>query len=159
MEKTEEERIKEAKNKLLNSLANKPTTYKIDVLDNSMLPEELKGEKVISMTIKPPTLSIMTAAALETNQIPEEVLKMEVYSLKKSLPYLDNVLRILCIMSCENQDYPVWLIEFLKKNTTPEDVFKMLQECHIKMKSDFFLNSFHIVNTNPMMMNKPMKKD
>lgn len=160
MDKQDENIINEAeaRKQVLHALMEKPTTYKIDVEVGSMLPKDLKDSKEIEMIIKPPTLHVMTLAGLEANKIPEEILNIKEFSLQKALPYVDEVIRILCIMVYQDDEYPEWWEEFFKKNCTPDEIFKMLQECHVKMRSDFFLNSFQIIGTNPMMMTKPKKK-
>jgi hypothetical protein len=143
--------------KLLQALIEEPTRYTIDVLDGTMLPENIKNKKTLDFVVKPPTLEILSKAAIILQEVPEEILKAESLGLKEVAPYIDLIIKVICTVSYgQKGDYPDWYEPFFKSNITPKEAFGIFQEVSIKMQSDFFLSSFQIATKlNPLMLKNP----
>lgn len=142
----------EGQKKLLNAFLEKPTTYSIDVRDNSMLPTSLIDEDKINITIKPPSMYVLSLCADVLSEIPKEVYESKEMKLDEALKYADNIAKVLCILSSETNDYPKWKEAFILKNVSLLDLLKVMQETALKCNPAFFLNSFQIaVAQNPML--------
>lgn len=143
--------------KLLTALIEEPTRYHIEVLDATMLPENIKNKKSLDFVIKAPTLDTLAKAANLLQQVPEDILKAETLQLKEAVPYLDIIIKVICTVSYgQKGNYPDWYEPFFKHNVTPKEAFGIFQEVSIKMQSDFFLSSFQIISKlNPLMMRDP----
>lgn len=139
--------------KLLEAVIEKPTTYEVDVLDNSMLPEKLKNRKTISFVIKPPTISTLTRCAIHLDDIPEELKTGKSTNLEEAIKHTGTLVKMICVLSWgKATDYPDWYEDFMKENLTPKEVFYIFHESSLKMGTDFFLTSFQIASENPMAM-------
>ena len=150
------------KQKALNALMEKPSTYFIEVIDNSMLPTSLIDDKEIKFTIAPPSPGVMAMCAVYLNEIPKELLQPEAkVTLQDMLPYTETLLKIICVIAHgKESDYPEWWLKFLLFNTEPKDVYKIFHETALKMQSDFFLTSFQIASQiNPMTMRMMKRKE
>ena len=144
---------------LVQSVIQKETRYTIDVQDNSMLPEKMKSRKTVDFVIKPPTPGMLCQAAQHLLDIPREIMEKPTITLHDALPYIDQMIKTICVFSYgKKDDYPQWFEEFFKHNTTPDEIFKIFLESAMKMKTDFFLNSFHIASQNPMTLRKEKSK-
>lgn len=141
---------------LLTALVEKPTTYTIDVIEASMMPN--KDKKVV-FTIKPPTLQTLSYCAMHLQDLPDHLKDMQEVTLKDALPHIDTMIKVICVLASSKEEYPKWWEDFFKLNCTPKDVFQIFHEASLKMQTDFFLTSFQIASlTNPMMMRKPNLK-
>jgi len=139
--------------KLLEAVIEKPTTYEVDVLDNSMLPEKLKNRKTLSFVIKPPTISTLTRCAIHLDDIPEQLKKGENVNLEDAIKHTDTLIKMICVLSWgKATNYPEWYEPFMRENLTPKEVFQIFHESSMKMGTDFFLTSFQIASENPMTM-------
>lgn len=145
--------------KLLTALVEKPSRYTIDVVDNSMLPANIQDSKKLDFVVKPPTLETLAKCAIPLQEIPQELMKDNIV-IKDVLPYIDQLVKVICVVSHGKEtDYPDWYEPFFKKNTTPKEVFQIFQEVSLKMQTDFFLTSFQIASqANPMMMKNPKSR-
>ena len=147
--------------KVLSALIEKPSRYHIEVIDNSMLSEELREKKEIEFVVRPPSMGVLAMCADEMQNIPKDFLMPgKQFTIQEIVPYIDNLIRCICRISHGKQnDYPLWYEPFMKGNLTPKEVYQIFHETSIKMQSDFFLNSFQIASlTNPMMMNQIKRK-
>lgn len=144
------------KQKLIDDFLENPTTYHIDVIDKSMLPNDLKKRKVIDFTVKPPTMFVLTMVADTLLKLPPDILKSETIQVVELLKYSKQMIKIFCRMSHgKTDDYPGWYEDFIDKNCTPKELFLMFQEVTAKTQTGFFLNSFLIAEvSNPMMMTR-----
>ena len=140
--------------KLLEALIEKPSGYDIDVLDNSMLPDNLKKRKTIKFVVKPPTMEVMARSAVILMRIPQHLQKNENIDLMEVLNYRREIAEIFCVIAHgKNTDYPKWYVDFILNNVSGKELFTLFQETSLKMQSDFFLHSFQIAKeSNPMMM-------
>ena len=147
------------KQALLQSLIEKPTTYELEVLDNSMLPDDIKDNKTIVFEIKPPTLEVLAKCALPALRIPENIREAEDLKLEEAIKYRNEMAEVLAIVvHGKNTDYPEWMPSFILNNLTGKELYIVFYESILKLQTYFFLNSFQIANqNNPMMMNQ--KKD
>lgn len=151
------QQLDKQKQQLLKSLIEKPSEYEVEVLDNSMLPIDLKEKKTIKLIIKPPTLEVLAKCALPALKIPEHVREATNIKLEEAVKYIDEISETLAILSHgESTPYPEWMIEFFKKNLTGQELYYIFYESMVKLQTDFFLKSFQVVSqNNPMMMNNP----
>lgn len=142
--------------KLLEALIEQPSSYDIDVVDNSMLPDNLKKRKSISFVIKPPTMEVLAKCAIVILKVPKSILEREEVDILKVLEYRKEIAQIISIISHGKiSDYPEWYEEFILKNVNGKELFMLFQETSLKMQSDFFLSSFQIAKAvNPMMMKR-----
>ena len=142
------------KQHLIQALIEKPTKYDIEVLDNSMLSDELKDKEVISITIKPPTLEVLAKCTIPALKIPESIRESKDLKLDQAIEYRNEMAEVLSILAHgKSDDYPSWYVPFFLKNLTPRELYMLFYESMLKLQTDFFLNSFQIANqNNPMMM-------
>lgn len=144
--------------KVLSAFLEKPTTYTIEVIDNSMLPAGLKKEKLIDFTIKPPTLEVLAKCAMPMTRVPESLREAKDIKIDEAVKYVDEMIESLSILiHGKSSDPPEWHKAFFMKNLTTKEVYLLFYESILKLQTDFFLNSFQIVGqNNPMMMMKKM---
>jgi len=143
------------KKKLLEALIEKPSTYHIEVMDNSMLPENLKRRKEISFSVKPPSLDTLAKVALIMEDVPDDIKSGENISISEATKYTGHMVKAICTMAWgKSGPYPDWYEDFILKNAEPADIYKIGVECSLKQQTDFFLTSFQVVGENPMMMKK-----
>ncbi len=144
----------EEQQKLLEALIEKPSKYEIDVIDNTMLPGDLKKRKTMSFVVKPPTMEVLARCATVILKVPKEILDRKDVDLLEVLNYRKEIAEIFCIIAHgRNTDYPSWYVDFILNNVSGKELFSLFQETSLKMQSDFFLSSFQIAKeTNPMMM-------
>ena len=144
--------------KLLESLVEKPSNYSVDVVDNSMLPGNLKDRKSIQFTVKPPSMEVLAKCAIPFLRIPEDIRTGGNKKLEEAIKYRQEMAEVFSILAHgKSSEYPKWYVEFVLNNVTGKELFMLLQEAGLKMQSDFFLHSFQIANeTNPMMMAEKM---
>lgn len=143
------------KEKLLNAFIENPSNYTIDVSDNSMLPDKLKGKDELKFTVKPPVLSVLAKCALVLNKIPKEILEPnKEVKLVDAIKYVNEMAQVFSILSWgKTSDYPSWYVPFIVNNVTPKELFQLFEEVAYKTQSSFFLNSTQIAGVaNPMMM-------
>lgn len=148
-----------SKQHLIQALIEEASNYYIDVLDNTMLPDNLKEKKEIHFEIKPPTIYTMSKCALSALKIPEELRDKDIKDIKleEIIKYSEEIVEIISIFAhgSKKGDYPKWNIPFLLKNLDPKDLYKIYIETSLKLQSGFFLNSFQNASqNNPMMMKK-----
>ena len=148
--------MKDEQQKLLESLIEKESKYEIDVLDNSMLPDNLKKRKKLGFTVKPPTMEVLAKCAIPLLTIPEEVRSTKELKLDVALKYRKQMAEVFSIIAHgKNSDVPDWYVDFILNNVTGKELFFLFQETALKLQSDFFLSSFQIASqTNPMTMMK-----
>ena len=148
--------MKNEQQKLLESLIEKESKYEIDVIDNSMLPDNLKKRKKLGFTVKPPTMEVLAKCAIPLLTIPEEVREAKNLQLDEPLKYRRQMAEVFSIIAHgKNTDVPSWYVDFVLNNVTGKELFYLFQETALKLQSDFFLNSLQIASqTNPMMMKK-----
>lgn len=147
------------KEQLLQALIEDPSDFYITVLDNSMLPDDFRIQEEIHFEIKPPTLEVMAKCALISLKIPEEIREKDINKLKIEdiIEYRKEMAEIIAIFvhGAKIGKFPNWYIDFLVKNTTPQEIYNIYLTASLKLQSSFFLNSFQIANqSNPMMMTK-----
>lgn len=144
------------KQALLRSLIENPTTYELQVLDNTMLPEDLKDNKTLVFEIKPPTLEVLAKCALPALKIPEEVRESNDLKWQDAIEYRKEMAEVMAILAHgRKSEHPSWYVPFFLNNLTGKELYILFSESVLKMQTDFFLNSFQIVNqNNPMMMNE-----
>ncbi|WP_417444646.1 hypothetical protein [Joostella sp.] len=148
------------KKKLLESIIEKPSTYEVDVQDNSMLPKNLNKRKTISFTIKAPTMHTLAKCAIHLEDIPEELKSGKNTSIEEAIKHVDKMIKMICVLSWgKTSNYPEWYESFMSQNLTPREVYYIFHESALKMQTDFFLNCFQIANENPMAMRKRSPKD
>jgi len=142
------------KQQLIQALIEKPSNYEIEVLDNSMLPEELKEKEIISFEIQPPTLEVLAKCSTPALRIPEEIRNSKDLKLEDALKYRSEMAEVLSILAHgKSTDYPKWYLPFFLNNLTAKELYMIFYESILKMQTDFFLNSFQIASqSNPMMM-------
>lgn len=146
--------MKENKKKLIEALIEKPSTYEVDVVDASMLPDSLKKRKTLSFVVKPPSLEVLVKCALPLQDIPDNIKKGDKVKIEEAVKYVNEMVKMICILSWgKSSDYPEWYEPFMLKNLTAKEVFGIFYEAALKLQSDFFLNSFQVANQNPMAMN------
>lgn len=154
------EDLTKAKKDLLNAFQETTSTYHIDVLDNSMLPEALKQKEKISFVVKPPTIRILTKAGLVLADLPEELVFSEKQiDFREAIKYANSMVKIFCIISHGKEtNYPDWYESFIMNNVTPKELYLLFQEVVLKAQIGFFLHSFKIQGMmNPMMIPKETK--
>lgn len=142
--------------KILQAFIEQPSTYKIAVSDNSMLPKSMKNKKEVVFTIKPPVLSILAKCAIPIGKIPKELLDAEKeIDFKDAVKYTNEMTEVFAILAHGKiTEYPSWYISFILNNITPKELFFLFKEVALKTQSSFFLSSFQIVGiSNPMTMN------
>lgn len=143
----------ENKEKLINAFVQNPTTYEIDVRDNSMLPDDMKDDKVVKFRIKPPTTYVLGLCASLMFEVPEKIMKMENIDLKEAMEYQETIAKLIATLSHEGEDYPEWHVNFILKNVAIVDLLKIMNETALKCNPSFFLNCFQIAEaSNPMML-------
>lgn len=142
------------KEELLRSLIEKPTVYELEVLDNSMLPDTMKQDKTITVTIKPPTLEVLAKCALPSLKIPEAIRESKDLKLEQAIEYRHEIAEVLAILiHGKKEQHPEWMVPFLLNNLTGKELYMLFYESMLKLQTDFFLNSFQIAGqNNPMMM-------
>tara|TARA_B100000378_G_scaffold236018_1_gene202687 strand:- start:6034 stop:6513 length:480 start_codon:yes stop_codon:yes gene_type:complete len=148
--------------KLIQAMIEKPSTFHVEVEDNSMLPENLKDKKEIDFVVKPPCLGALAMCSELLQEVPEDILnEQKELTLNDVLPYANIMVKVICRISWNRQDdYPEWYEKFLLANATTKEIFMIFKETAIKSQSDFFLHSFQIASqTNPMMMRKISRND
>ena len=156
----------EAQQKAVEALIEKPSTYKIDVLDDSMLPQKKKkprfswfkkkqGIKKVTFTVNPPTMEVLAKCVVPIMEIPEKIREANEVRIEEAVKYSEQMARCFAIMAhgCKTE-VPDWHVPFILKNITPRDLYQLFYECSLKLQSDFFLNSLKIANQNPMMMKR-----
>ena len=141
------------KQELLQALIEKPSRYEITVVDNSMLPADLKKENTISFTVCPPSLEVLAKVALSMLSIGEDIKEL---TLEKAVKHRRVLAEIFSILAHgKTTEIPHWNVPFILKNVTPKELFYLIQETALKTQSDFFLNSFQLASQmSPMMINK-----
>lgn len=146
------EDLSKEKLEMLEAFQQSETTYHIDVLDNSMLPEKLKERKKIDFIVNPPVITTLARAAQVMETIPQTVLSEEEIDFNKAYKYAKEMVQVFCIISwAKNTDYPEWYEPFIMQNVTPRELYLMFQEVVLKSQIGFFLNSFHLNKIgNPM---------
>ena len=153
----------EAQQKAIKALIEKPSTYKIDVIDDSMLPKEKKKfgfswfkkkRTQVIFTVNPPTMEVLAKCVVPIMEIPENVREANEVSIDEAVKYSEQMARCFAIMVNGKTEVPEWHVPFILKNITPRDLYQLFYECSLKLQSDFFLNSLKIANQNPMMMKK-----
>ena len=136
--------------KVLQALVEEPSRYYITVLDGTMLPAGMQKKKEVEFEIKPPTMEVLAQCAIPLQSLPDKPEKM---TFKEAVSYIDQMVRIVCIVCHRSTKYPSWCEPFIKNNTTPKELHFIFHETYAKMKTDFFLNSFQTASLiNPMMM-------
>ena len=147
--------MSDSKQKAIEALIEKPSNYKIQVSDNSMLPNKMKKKKMVSFVIKPPSVEVLAKCALPVLKIPEN-LRQASKDLKfeEAIKYRNEIADVLSILAHgKDTEPPTWYSPFFLKNLTPKELYLLFYESIMKMQTDFFLNSFQIANqNNPMMM-------
>lgn len=146
------------KEKLINAFLENPTHYKIDVADNSMLPEKLKDKKQIGFTVKPPVLSVLALCSKVLQKIPAEIANPEnEVKLEDAVKYITEMAECFAILSHgKTTEYPEWYVPFLINNVTPKEMYYLFTEAALKTQSSFFLSSIQVASvSNPMMMMNP----
>lgn len=148
--------MEKEKIKLLSALIEKPSTYEIEVIDNSMLPLSKLDSKTIVLTVRPPSLETLSKCAIPVLKIPEEIKNSTGLTLEDAIKYTDEMVEsIAIIVHGKSSEIPDWLIPFIKNNLTPKELYHIFIETVMKLQSDFFLSSFQIVGKdNPMMMSQ-----
>lgn len=145
------------KQALIKSLIEEPSTYEIEVQDNSMLPASLIDEETVTITIKPPTLEVLSKCAQTALSVPENIRTAPNVDIEEALKFKNEMVKVLSIMAhgSKKGDIPEWYEPFFLKNLTGKELYILFYESILKMQTDFFLSSFQIVNqNNPMMMNQ-----
>ncbi len=147
--------IMETEQQLINALIEKPSTYDIDVIDTSMLPQNLKRRKTISFTVKPPTLEVLAKCVVPLFNIPKEIREAEELALDEAIKHRKEMAEVVAILAHGKQtEHPSWYADFILSNITPKELYNLFYEISLKLQSDFFLNSLKIVSqSNPMQMN------
>ncbi len=141
--------------KLLEAFIEQPTTYTIDVLDNTMLPEGIKDKKQLKFTIRRPTLKVLASMALPLSKIPKEIQFKENLELSEAAPYLRDMVKSIAVAmhGARGNSMPDWYEDFLFANLTDMELFLIFKEASIKSNSSFFLSYIHSASqTNPMMI-------
>lgn len=155
------EELTKARKMAFDALKSKPTEYEIDVKDNSMLPDNLKGKDVLFFVIKPPTLSTLQQLAEIVNTLPEDVFKPDTMTAEvmKHIPTINEMIAIL-VHGSSKKKMPEWYVPFFGKNITTEETLLIWQETTIKLQSGFFLPFFQTARLlNPMtMMTESMRE-
>ena len=141
------------KQELLQALIEKPSSYEITVLENSMLPDHLKERKTLLFTVSPPSIEVLARVAIPMFSIGENIKEL---TLEKAVKHRRVLAEIFSIMAHgKTTEIPHWYTSFILKNVTPKELFYLIQETALKTQSDFFLNSFHLASQiNPMMIHK-----
>lgn len=157
MEKSKQEPVdvKGSKSEIFKALLQEPTTYHIEVVNNSGLPDSVKGKKEISFEIKPPVMSTLAKIGKIVNDLPDDVFDLKA-SNAHLLKYAPQMCEIVAVLSHGNskKKMPDWYIDFLMNNLTPDETLMIFQESTMKLKTDFFLPCFQTARVNPMMMEK-----
>lgn len=139
---------------LIQAFIRKPTTYKISVRNNSMLPKNIKKKKTIDFTIKPPTPYVLGLCADILGDVNDDVFSKEV-DLSVITSYQIEIAKVVAVLSFEETNFPDWYVDFIRKNTELIELKQMMQEIAVKCNPGFFLNCFQIAKeSNPMMMTK-----
>lgn len=143
-----------ARVKALHALRNEDSTYWIEVIDNTSLPENLKKKKEIKFVIKPPTLGVLTEVAKVVEQLPPEIFEDEGMN-AKALAHVKDICSMIAIVAWgkPNKEMPDWYDPFLRDNLTVDEVLRLWFEVMQKMQTDFFLPFFQTARqVNPMTM-------
>jgi len=141
------------KEKLINAFVQNPTTYTIEVRNNEMLPEDMKENEELNITIKPPSTYVLGLCASMMFDVPEKILKMDNIDLKEAMEYQETIAKIICVLSHEKPNYPKWWVDFILKNVAIVDLLKIMNETALKCNPSFFLSCFQIAEaSNPMML-------
>ncbi len=141
--------------KLLESFLKQPTTYTIDVLDNTMLPDGIKDKKQLKFTIKRPTLKVLASTALPLSKIPKEIREKERLTLTEIVPYAYQIAEVVARMAhgANPKPMPDWYVPFFLANLTDKELYAIFEETAMKADSSFFLSCIHNASqTNPMMI-------
>lgn len=149
-----------SKQDLLRALITQPSTYTVEVIDNSKLPKNLKNKKEISFEVRPPVINTMTKAAMVLNSIPANISDPKTPP-AETAKYSDKLCEVFAIYSHgnSNKEMPEWYVPFLMSNLQPREMIQLVQEVSLKTRTDFFLPSFQIASVmNPMMMMIPEKE-
>lgn len=150
--------LQEAKVKALKALRSEPSTYHIEVIDNTALPERLKDKKKISFTIKVPTLGVLSQIAQVIESLPPELFSGDTAMTKQAMENVPAIRKMLAILAHGNpqKKIPSWYEPFLGDNLTLEESLMLWQEAALKIQTDFFLPFFQGAKMmNPMGMNLP----
>ena len=149
-----ENKYTEERKQLLEAFLENPSTYHIEVLENSMLPEKLKEKKVLDFVVKPPTAFTLTQIAQVLIDIDEDIFDIHKTDDKIFLNYIPEMVRIFCLAThAKDTEYPEWYEEFIIKNATANEILRLFKEVSVKSQTGFFLTSLKIAgSTNPMMM-------
>ena len=155
--------VETLKSEVLKALINRPSTYRIEVLNNNSLPEKMKKMKDVSFIVKPPVIDTLCRIAEIANSLPQDIFT-DPEKKQDFLKHLDKMALAFAIFVHGNSKKPMpeWYEEFFMDNLTPDELTLLLHECMSKCKTDFFLPCFQIVKLmNPMMMNPipKMKKN
>ncbi len=140
---------------LLEAFLSKPTTYTVDVLDNTMLPNGIKSKKQLKFTIKRPTLKVLALTALPLSKIPKNILEQHNVSIPELAPYFREVAEVVAIMAhgANSKPMPKWYADFFLANLTDEELFNLFKDVAMKSNSGFFLSCIHTARaTNPMIL-------
>lgn len=140
------------KQKIIDALIEKPSEYEISVVDNSMLPDNLKNRKTLTFVIKPPSVEVLALCTDISYRIPESIRNNDNLKLEDAIKYKNEMAKIISILSYRKKEYPKWYVPFLIKNLEPKELYVIFYESILKLQSDFFLKSFQIANQNPIMM-------
>ncbi len=141
--------------KVLQSFLEEPTTYTIDVLDNSMLPEGIKEKEQLKFTIKRPTLKVLAKTALPLSRIPKEIHKKQNLTIPEISPYFHPIAEIIAIMAhgASSKPIPKWYVDFFLANLTDSELYMIYKDIAMKSDSSFFLSCIQVAEaTNPMMI-------
>lgn len=150
------EQVQAYKVQLLQSIQNEPSYYKIDVQDNTMLPDKIKDKKKLEFVIKPPTIHTLSRLAEIIEGIPEEVFKEKGLSatVLNHMPKITEMLAIL-MHGSSRKPMPEWYMPFLEKNVTTQETILLWQETAMKLDTSFFLPFIQSAKLmNPMTMLK-----
>ncbi|WP_139959171.1 hypothetical protein [Flavicella sediminum] len=139
---------------LIQAFIRKPTTYKISVRNNSMLPSKIKKKKEISFTIKPPTPYVLGLCADILGNVQDDVFSKEV-DLKLITSFQTEIAQVISVLAHEEINFPDWYVDFIRKNVELIELKQIIQEIAVKCNPGFFLSCFQIAkDSNPMMMTK-----
>lgn len=141
--------------KLIEAFIEKPTTYEIEVLDNSMLPKGIKEKQSLKFTIKRPTMKVLAATAAPLAKVPKSLREKEELTLEEIVPYLNEIAEVIAILAhgASSRDIPEWYVGFFLANLTDNELFLIFKETSLKTENSFFLSYIQAASqTNPMMI-------
>jgi len=147
----------ENREKILQAFIETPTTYKIAVSDNSMLPKSMKNKKEVTFIVKPPVLSVLAKCGIPVGKIPKELMDADKdINLEDAVKYTKEMAEAFAILAHgKTTEFPEWYIPFILNNVTARELFILFKEVALKTQSSFFLNSFQIASiSNPMTMSQ-----